>query len=209
MGRKLRPLTLRDLVELPRPCASCSFWESAGAVERRCGAACDPDVLRAWYVRVTEEWGECGRVVTEDDVVLGFVKYAPAGYFPQAFTFASAPDDSRVPLIACIHVELDARRHGVGKVLLQAALRDLALRGERVVQAFGYDGSADAAEDTPMIDTGFLAKQGFSVARPDPLYPLMQLELRSLAMITENLETVLETLRLPLRSPRQAPVPGA
>ena len=47
------------------------------------------------------------------------------------------------------------------------------------------------------------------MAKADPLYPLMQLELRSLAMITENLETVLESLRLPLRSPRQAPVPGA
>ena len=29
------------------------------------------------------------------------------------------------------------------------------------------------------------------MAKADPLYPLMQLELRSLAMITENLETVL------------------
>jgi GNAT superfamily N-acetyltransferase len=209
MARKLRPLNLPDLAELPMSCETCAFWESARPLERRCGAACDKEALRAWYVRVTGEWGECGRVVTEDDAVLGFVKYAPATYFPQAFTFSSAPDDSRVPLIACIHVEPEARRHGVGKVLLQAALRDLALRGERTVQAFGYNGSEDGAQDSPTIETEFLTKQGFSVVKADPLYPLLQLELRSLAMLTENLETVLETLRLPLRSPRQAPVPGA
>ena len=209
MGRKLRPLNLPDIAGLPAVCRCCSFWESARQLERTCGAACDEDALRAWYIRVTEEWGECGKVVTEDDAVLGFVKYAPAGYFPQAFTFASGPDDPRVPLIACIHVEPESLRHGVGKVLLQAALRDLALRGERTVQAFGYTGPEISADEGPIIEMEFLAKQGFSVVKPDPLYPLMQLELRSLAMITENLETVLETLRLPLRSPRQAPVPGA
>lgn len=209
MARKLRPLNLPDLALLPMSCQACSFWESGRTLERRCGAACDEDALRTWYLRVTEEWGECGRVVTEDDVVLGFVKYAPSMYFPQAFTFANPPDDPSVPLIACIHVEPDSRRHGVGKVLLQAALRDIALRGERLVQAYGYAGPNVDAEDSPVTEMDFLVKQGFSVAKPDALYPLMQLELRSLAMITENLEAVLETLRLPLRSPRQAPVPGA
>lgn len=209
MARKLRPLNLPDLAELPLGCASCSFWESPRPLERRCSAECDEELLRAWYVRVTDEWGECGRVVTEDNVVLGFVKYAPSAYFPQAFTFASAPDDPRIPLIACIHVDPESLRHGLGKVLLQAALRDLALRGERTVQALAYSGSQSSAEPSPMIDMEFLAKQGFTVAKGDPRYPLMQLELRSLAMITENLESVLETLRLPLRSPRQAPVPGA
>ncbi len=209
MGRKLRPLTLADVKALPVGCACCSFWESPRPLERRCGQGCDEDLVRAWYVRTTEEWGECGRVVSEDDVVLGFVKYAPSAYFPQAFNFSAAPDDPRIPLIACLHVEPDSRRHGLGKVLLQSALRDLALRGERHVQAFGFARAEDSDDESPVIDLAFLEKQGFSLAKPDPLYPLMQLELRSLAMITENLETVLESLRLPLRSPRQAPVPGA
>jgi GNAT superfamily N-acetyltransferase len=209
MARKLRPLSLPDLAGLPTACRCCSFWETARPLERTCAAECDEDALRAWYIRVTQEWGECGRLVTEDDVILGFVKYAPVAYFPQAFTFAAAPDDPSVPLIACIHVEPESRRHGVGKVLLQAALRDLAVRGERTVQAFGYNGPEILTDDGPIIEMAFLAKQGFSVVKPDPLYPLMQLELRSLAMITENFETVLESLRAPLRSPRQAPVPGA
>ena len=209
MARRLRSMNLPDLAQLPTLCQSCAFWETARPLERQCGAVCDADALRAWYVRVTDEWGACGRLVCEDDAILGFVKYAPSAYFPQAFTFPSAPDDPRVPLIACIHVEPDAQRHGVGKVLLHAALRDLALRGERLVQAFGYAGSETSLEEAPAVSVEFLTKQGFSVTRPDPLYPLMQLELRSLAVFTENLEAVLESLRLPLRSPRQAPVPGA
>jgi GNAT superfamily N-acetyltransferase len=209
MARRLRALNLPDLAELPKECRSCSFWESAVPAERRCGSACDEATLKEWYARVTREWGECGRVVAEDDVVLGFVKYAPSTFFPQAFTFMAAPEDPNVPLIACVHVEPESRRHGLGKVLVQAALRDLAQRGEREVQAFGYAGSEISPDDSAVVEAEFLAQLGFTVLRPDPLYPLMRLELRSLALITENLEAVLESLRLPLRSPRQAPVPGA
>lgn len=209
MARKLRPLTLPDLVSLPLGCACCSFWESPTPLDRRCRSGCDEEFLRSWYDRVTEEWGDCGRVVAEDDEVLGFVKYAPSMYFPQVFTFPVAPDDPSVPFIACVHVDPESRRHGLGKVLVQAALRDLALRGERHVFALAEVRVGESAEDSPLVDAAFLEKLGFSVNKPHPRYPLMRLELRSLAMLTENLETVLESLRLPLTSPRRAPVPGA
>ena len=83
MTRKLRPLLLEDLGRLPTGCGGCAFWESAGERERRCGGVCDSEFQRAWHRRVTDEWGECGRVAYEDDELLGFVKYAPSGYFPQ------------------------------------------------------------------------------------------------------------------------------
>lgn len=206
MARRLRPLAFADLARVAEGCSRCSFWETAEKLDRHCGAACDADRSREWFDRVTSEWGECGRVAYEDNEVLGFVKYAPSMYFPQAATFPSAPLDGRVPLIACLHVAPDARHHGLGRVLLLAALRDLVLRGEKRVEAFGYVPPMADIDVTPMLGIQFLLRHGFTVSRPDPTYPLLQLELRSLAVVSENLEAILESLRLPMPVPQRSPV---
>ncbi len=174
-------------------------------LERRCGVVCDREDQAAWFEGVVEQWGDCGRAAYEDDEMLGFVKYAPSRYFPQALTFASAPLDGSVPLIACLHVSPDARHHGLGSVLLQAALRDLVKRGERKVEAFATAEKPSVLEDSPMLGIDFLLRNGFTVSRPDPRYPLMQLELRSLVTLSENIESVFESLRFPLRVPRREP----
>jgi ribosomal protein S18 acetylase RimI-like enzyme len=205
MTRRLRPLSLDDFGRLPSGCGGCTLWESAGERERRCGAVCDPELQRAWYRRVTDEWGECGRVAYEDEELLGFVKYAPSGYFPQSQTFAAAPEDPAVPLISCLHISVDARHHGLGTVLLRAALRDLVGRGERRVEAFAYTTATMPLDDMPMLGMPFLLRNGFTVSRPHPIYPLMRLDLKSLVVWQDNLEAVLESLRFPLRVPKQAP----
>jgi ribosomal protein S18 acetylase RimI-like enzyme len=205
MTRRLRPLSLDDLDRLPTGCCGCALWESAGERERRCGSTCDPELQHAWFRRVTDEWGECGRVAFEDDELLGFVKYAPSRYFPQALTFAAAPQDGSVPLISCLHISADARHHGLGTVLIRAALRDLVGRGERKVEAFGFADAGASIDDMPMLGMPFLLRNGFTVSRPDPVYPLMRLDLKSLIVWQDNLEAVLESLRFPLRVPSRAP----
>jgi GNAT superfamily N-acetyltransferase len=206
MTRRLRLLTVDDLDRLPSGCNGCVFWESAGERERRCGATCDPELQRAWLRRVNDEWGECGRVAYEDDELLGFAKYAPSRYFPQTQTFTAAPLDGSVPLISCLHISADARHHGLGTVLLRACLRDLVGRGERRVEAFGFAEPKAVVDDMPMLGMPFLLRNGFTVSRPDPLYPLMRLDLKSLIVWQDNLEAVLESLRFPLRVPSRAPV---
>ncbi|NTU70413.1 MAG: GNAT family N-acetyltransferase [Coriobacteriia bacterium] len=205
MTRKLRPLQINDLALLPVGCAGCAFWETAGERERRCGATQDPQLQRDWFDRVADEWGACGRVAYEDDELLGFVKYAPSRYFPQSRTFASAPEDGAVPMISCLHISADARHRGLGTVLLRAALRDLVQRGERRVESFAFAQSGANIDDMPMLGMPFLLRNGFVVTNPHPLYPLMRLELKSLAVFREDLESVLESLRFPLRVPSRAP----
>lgn len=205
MSRKLRALTTDDLKRLPSGCACCAFWETAERMPRACAHTCDEEKVTEWYRRVIDEWGECGRVAYEDDEILGFVKYAPSGYFPQAFTFPAPPADPKVPLIACLHISPEARHHGLGTVMLRAALSDLTKRGERRVEAFATVEKPTALDETPLLGIDFLLRNGFTVSRPHPQYPLLKLDLRSLAVITENLETVLQSLRLPLRAPRREP----
>ena len=205
MSRKLRPLQLDDFDRLPAGCGGCAFWESAGERERRCGVTCDSELQRAWYRRVTDEWGSAGRVAYEDEEVLGFIKYAPSSYFPQAATFSASPKDGSVPLISCLHIAPDARHRGLGTVLLRACLRDLVQHGERRVEAFAYTESVGTIDDMPMLGMPFLLRNGFTVSRPHPKYPLMRLDLRTLAVLREDLEAMLESLRFPLRVPNRAP----
>lgn len=207
MSRKLRPLSRGDFERFALGCDACVFWESPERLERTCGSASDVEARRAWYDRVVDEWGDCGKAAYDEDGLLGFIKYAPSRYFPQALTFPSAPSDGDVPLIACMHVAPEARHHGLGSVLLRACLRDLAVRGERKVEAFASATRPAMIEESPMLGIDFLLRNGFTVSKPDPEYPLLQLELRSLAFITENLESVLESLKLPLRIPDRSPAP--
>lgn len=206
MARKFRPLTPDLADKLPGMCLGCVFWESPQRLEAHCRAEADADAARGWIAYVAAQWGDCGRVVVEDGAVLGVVKYAPPAYFPQAALMPAGPPTGDAPLIACMHIVPEARQRGFGKVLMQAALRDLVQRGERAVEAYGIAGQIDYAH-SPMVGVEFLLRMGFTVARPHPDMPLMRLDLRSLAVLREDLEAVLDSLRMPLRQVRRVPEP--
>ncbi len=56
-----------------------------------------------------------------------------------------------------------------------------------------------------MLSLAFLLENGFTIVRPDPRYPLLRLDLKSLVLWQDNLEAVLESLRFPMRVPNRAP----
>ncbi len=204
MARRLRPLDSTALASLPCECAGCVFWQTGTPLEKRCGSACDEQLLRDWYETVRDEWGECGRVACEDDEVLGFIMYAPPVYLPQSRQFAAGPPDDNAVLIACLHIRDDARQHGLGSLLLRAALRDLYLRGVKHVEAYASAARRDVSVE-PVVGVEFLLRNGFTVQRPHPDYPLLRLDLRTLATWTENIEAALQALRIPLARPQRVP----
>jgi GNAT superfamily N-acetyltransferase len=208
VARKIRTLTVERIGDLPDPCSSCAMWEVGGAHAPTCAPARAREELAAWVREVRSEWGECGRIAYENGEALGFVKYAPARFFPRVTSMPSGVPDEGSVLLACLHVEPDVRDAGLGKVLLQAALRDLVSRGERVVEAYASSDSSDR-ETTPLLTVEFLLKQGFTVVRPHPTTPLMRLELKMLASWTESVEAVLEALQLPRRVGERVPAPLA
>ncbi len=205
MSRRLTGLAAADMPKVDHVCAGCMFWESVELQEIVCGSTCDPSAQRDWFASVHEQWGECGRVALDDGQVLGFIKYAPTGYFPQARHMPTGAPDADAALIACLHIHDDARSRGLGRLLLQAALKDLHSRRERRVYAYALARKADMRA-VPMVGMEFLLRHGFTVDRPHPHYPLMRLDLRSLAVLGENLEGVLESLRFPLL--RRLPTPS-
>jgi len=206
VARKIRTLTVERIGDLPDACSACAVWENAGTSPARCASGPAREELASWVRVVRSEWGECGRIAYENGEVLGFVKYAPPRFFPRAASMPSGVPDGDAVLLACLHVEPDVRDAGLGKVLLQAALRDLVSRGERVVEAYASSDPADR-ETAPLITMDFLLKQGFTVVRPHPTTPLMRLELKMLASWTDSVEAVLEALQLPRRVGERVPAP--
>jgi len=207
VSRKLRPLLPERVENLPSVCPGCLFWESEERLATRCGSRCDVEGA-AWWIRVVlDEWGPPGRVAVQDGEVLGFIKYAPPRFLPQARNLPAGPPSDDAVLIACLHVRPEARQHGLGTVLLQAALADLVQRGERHVEAYAAAQAVDI-DQMPVVSVDFLLRQGFVVTRPHGDFPLMRLDLKSLATWSENVEAVLESLRIPLLGrPRRVPAP--
>ncbi|GAB4279481.1 MAG: GNAT family N-acetyltransferase [Coriobacteriia bacterium] len=204
MARRVRPLSVDLAQELPAECVGCAFWETEGRLPRHCGASCDLDLLKGWIRQVIEQWGDCGRVITVDDEVVAFLKYAPATMVPQARHFPSGPPSEDAVLLTCLHIVDDARHLGLGRVLLHACFRDLLKRGHKVVESFAFDGHV---AELPVLSLEFLLKEGFQVVRPHPEFPLLRLNLRSLATVMENVEAALQSIQMPLRVPSRAPVP--
>lgn len=205
MARKFIGLSVAERENLPSRCSGCTYWESSQRLPMECGSACDDEFASEWVRRVADEWGECGKVVVEDGEYLGFIKYAPARYFPQSLRMPSGPPLKDAPLITCLHIAPEARRHGLGSVLLREALRDLSSRNERVVQAYALTRRMDL-DIAPMVGVEFLLRNGFIVSRPHPEVPLLRLDLKSLVTWADNVESVLDSLRLPVRVPKRSPV---
>ena len=209
MSRKVVRLTLDHLDELTAPCRSCVFWQLDPVRRQRVE---DPaDEVDAWVSAVLRDWGSCGRVVLVDGVPKGFALYAPEAFLPGAGAFATAPVSADAVLLTHVYVAPDARRGGLGRMLVQGMAKDLMERGGiKAVEAFG-----DTRGDAGWNDTGpssqrpprdhargsrcvasveFLSSVGFKTHRPHARNPRMRMDLRSALTWRDEVEAALEKL---------------
>ncbi|MDJ0380871.1 GNAT family N-acetyltransferase [Streptomyces sp. G-G2] len=192
MGRRVAPLTLDNLQDLPRRCRSCVFWEldpvSAGAAAK---AGTVEREKEAWISAVLLEWGSCGRVVYVDAVPVGFVMYAPPAYVPRAMAFSTSPVSPDAVQLITSWIEPGYQGQGLGRVLVQTVAKDLLRRGFRAIEAFG-----DARWRGPacLLPADHLLAVGFKTVRPHPVNPRLRLELRSTLSWKEDVELALDRL---------------
>ena len=132
------------------------------------------------------EWGSCGRVAYVDDDPAGYVLYAPPTYLPGADAFPTAPVSEDAVLLATAMVYPEYAGQGLGRMLMQAVVKDLVKRGGiRAVEAFGDTRAAARAERGDpttyggcVLPADYLLRVGFKTHRPHPRYPRMRLELQ-------------------------------
>lgn len=201
MGRQIRALTVTTLDDLPAGCRTCVFWE-LGAAARVDVDHLDPDFEKeAWCSEVGLTDGACGAVAYLDGRPAGYALYGRPELFAAAESFPARVSPDAL-LLATMHVVDEEQRGGVGRALVHEALKDTKERGKKALEAF-----ADREWVAPacLVPYSFLDVMGFRVRRDHPRYPLMRMDVRSLASLQESMEAAVERL---LRGVRRAGAPA-
>lgn len=203
----LTPDRLDALADLDLPCRTCLHWELDPVRRARVSDAVEADAEKhAWLSTVLREWGSCGRVAIVDDLLVGFVVYAPAAFVPGAAGYPTAPVSGDAVLLTALRVAPSYAGGGLGRMLVQGMARDLIERGGvRAVEAFG---DSRASGGRCLVPTDFLARVGFRTYRPHPRTPRMRMDLRSVLTWRDEVEVAIERLVSAVR-PKPAPVPEA
>ncbi|MEU9782390.1 GNAT family N-acetyltransferase [Streptomyces phaeochromogenes] len=192
MGRRLAPLTLDNLQDLPKRCRACVFWELDPVSGQAAVKAGTPELEKeAWISAVLLEWGSCGRVVYVDDVPAGFVLYAPPAYVPRATAFPTSPVSPDAVQLMTAFITPGFQGQGLGRVMVQTVAKDLFRRGFKAIEAFG---DARWKEPACVLPADHLLAVGFKTVRPHPTYPRLRLELRTTLSWKEDVELALDRL---------------
>lgn len=218
MSRRLGPLTLDRMGDLPSRCRGCVFWELDPVAGQRATEAGDTAFEKeAWLSAALLEWGSCGRIAYVDDVPAGYVLYAPPVFVPRSAAFPTSPVSADAVLLMTGTVLAEFRGGGLGRMLVQAAAKDLTRRGVRAIEAFGVlgdrvddavasrggAGQGDRYAIPPgcLVPADFLLSVGFKTVRPHHRHPRLRLELRTALSWREDVEQALERILGTVRSP--------
>jgi len=192
MGRRLVPLTLDSLSDLPVTCRSCVFWELDQVSGQAAIKAGQPELEKeSWISAVLLEWGSCGRIAYVDDAPVGFVLYAPPAYVPRSLSFPTSPVSPDAVQLMTARVLPGYQGQGIGRTLVQAVAKDLVRREFKAIEAFG---DARWKEPGCILPAEHLLAVGFKTVRPHHRYPRLRLEVRSAISWKGEVEVALERL---------------
>lgn len=207
MGRRLAPLTLDTLPDVPDPCRRCVTWELDAVAGRRAAAAGDTAFEKeAWISATLLEWGSCGRIAYVDEMPAGFVLYAPPAFVPRSLAFPTSPVSGDAVLLMTARVLPLFAGGGLARMLIQATAKDLTRRGVRAVEAFGLavDGGEPDGGDPGsqcIVPADLLLAVGFKTVRPHHRYPRLRLDLKAALSWREDVEQALERILGTVRAP--------
>lgn len=192
MGRRLVPLTLDNLQDLPKRCRACVFWELDPVSGEAAVKAGTPALEKeAWISAVLLDWGSCGRVVYVDDNPVGFVLYAPPAYVPRSTAFPTSPVSPDAVQLMTAFIMPGYQGQGLGRVMVQTVAKDLLRRGFKAIEAFG---DARWKEAACVLPADHMLAVGFKTVRFHPTHPRLRLELRTTLSWKEDVEMALDRL---------------
>ncbi len=212
MSRRLAPLTLHTVLDLPGPCRSCVAWELDPLAARAAARAAGVDLEKeAWLSTVLLEWGSCGQIAYVDDDPVGYVTYAPPQFVPRSLMFLTSPVSADAVLLMTGTVQPAHRRGGIARMLVQGAAKDLTRRGVKAIEAFGSTRGTEGALRQPdqggggcLVPADLLLAVGFTTVRPHRSTPRLRLDLRTTLSWREDVEQALERILGSVRVPALA-----
>lgn len=202
MSRRLAPLTLDTVGDLPTPCRSCVVWELDPVAVRAAELAGGTELEKeSWVSAVLLEWGSCGRIAYVDDEPVGFVTYAPPQLVPRSAAFPTSPVGPDAVLLMTGGVQPVHRGGGIARMLVQGAAKDLTRRGVRAIEAFGTTeatehglGATRGGGHPCLVPADLLLAVGFKTVRPHRTTPRLRLDLRTALSWREDVEHALERI---------------
>ena len=192
VSRRIVPLTLDNLDDLPHPCRSCLFWEL--------GPLADPDPPRveeadlekeSWLSATLLDWGSCGKIAYVAGVPAGYALFAPPGFVPRSMSFPTSPVSGDAVLLMIARVLPEWTGGGLGRMLAQAVAAELVPRGVKAIEAFGSTG---AGSKGCLLPADYLRSVGFKTVRPHPTYPRLRMELKTTVSWRSDVEYALERI---------------
>jgi len=106
--------------------------------------------------------------------------------FPRLKSFNVFPPDFKSIFLGCIYVIPEYKGMNVGKRLLIEIEKELVKEKVKSIESIGKrlndDMDEDEYENSPLIPFKFLINNGFYLKKNDPLFPLLRLDLKKLAV---------------------------
>jgi GNAT superfamily N-acetyltransferase len=203
VSRRIGEFSLESLRDLPQRCRECVFWELS-PLERAMAVEADPEFEKeVWCSTVSLQHGTCGKVAYMDGRLVGYALAGPPSEFPRSESFPARVSKDAW-FLATAFVLPEAVGRGIGKALVQGVLRDAKERGRRALECF-----ADRQWAGPdcVLPLEFCERVGFKVRRDHVRFPLMRIDVRSLAKLTESAAEAVEEFLRSVKIP--TPAPGA
>lgn len=192
VSRRIMPLTLDNLGDLPSPCRSCLFWELGPLVDTNPVEADEaPLAKEAWLSATLLDWGSCGKIAYVAGVPAGYAMFAPPGFVPRSMSFPTSPVSGDAVLLMNARVLPEWTSGGVGRMLAQAVAAELVPRGVKAIEAFGSTGPLSRG---CLMPADYLRSVGFKTIRPHPAYPRLRMELKSTVSWRYDVEYALERI---------------
>jgi len=190
--RRILPLTLDNLNDLPGPCRGCLFWELGPLIDPEPPPAEEAALAKeSWLSATLLDWGSCGKVAYVAGVPAGYALFAPPGFVPRSMSFPTSPVSGDAVLLMNAHVQQEWRGAGVGRMLAQAVAAELVPRGVKAIEAFGATGPSSQG---CLMPADYLRSVGFKTVRPHPFYPRLRMELKSTVSWRYDVEYALERI---------------
>src|ERR671935_2864758 len=183
MPYRLHPVTVASIAHAPPPCVGCVFWQSRGTRAAAKGK---------WAERIEDDWGAWGTLYFgDDDRLLGFIQYGPAGQFPRAWELPAGPPSDDAVFITCLYL-VDPNSPWVMQSLFLSAIGEARDKGAKAVEAFAYrypEGTSAYERflvHRTVFPADFLADFGFFLLRWQGNVALARLELGGLQPVVEG-----------------------
>jgi len=138
---------------------------------------------------------------------IGIVLAGKYHLFPRLRDFNVFPPDEKSVILGCIHVVPEYSRMGVEKRLLVEIEKELVKEKVRSIESVGKrlndDIDKEEYNNSPLVPFKFLINNGFYLKKNDPFFPLLRLDLKSIAVSFIENEELLGKMALKeeVRSP--------